>query len=44
MTAGTTAGPIAADADRPGFVVTAGADRAEADQRAADAIAALRWR
>jgi biotin carboxylase len=43
MAPGTRIGPIAADADRPGFVVAAGIDRAEADANAARAIASLRF-
>lgn len=43
MARGVQVGPIAADADRPGFVVAAGADRADADANASRAIAALQF-
>jgi biotin carboxylase len=43
MPPGTRVGPIAADADRPGFVVAAGKDRAEANANARRAISSLRF-
>lgn len=43
MKPGTVVGPIAADADRPGFVVAAGDSREDAIQNAKHAIASLRF-